>query len=161
MIRWMTLVPVLVMGCGPQVRLVDDARSPPIVAEQGDACDPDVEAACAEGLRCQWEALGDAVWTCVPHGDLAAGEVCDGPLDCRDGLECTGVRQDSVCAATGQPCLGDGDCASEDACRPAYGLTCATRCESDAECPAGGVCDEYFGVAADRPVPAFWACDRG
>ncbi|HJL15320.1 MAG TPA: matrixin family metalloprotease [Sandaracinaceae bacterium LLY-WYZ-13_1] len=129
-------------------RCVDGACAAP--------CDPTIDGACGDGLRCaRREGACDEGWCVAGAGGAGPGAACTGDADCASGL-CAG-------GACRPPCPPDG-CGDGRTCRvPDAGCPyCAPLaepgdpCAMDADCAAGAC------VATDGgPRCAAGPCDEG
>jgi hypothetical protein len=112
---------------------------------------------CDNGSVCTPVASGNPI--CYSGGQTARGRECDSNLDCRTGLLCVGVPDQT------HWCLdachrGDGDCADGEHCRP-FGSSgkgfcrsnVGARCEKTGDCPGSLTCttDLPADIADDFP----------
>jgi len=125
--------------CRPGLDCVEGECVPSGSSEDGSACV--IAAECAGG-QC---VLG----ACTEAGDGAAGDACDGDVNCEAGLRCQLLGLTGVCEEAGEGDLGDectqnADCFAGLFCRE--GLCSAPAVDS----PTGG--SLWTGVECEPPV---------
>ncbi|MBN2495717.1 MAG: hypothetical protein JXR96_14080 [Deltaproteobacteria bacterium] len=118
-----------------------------------DACDPPVCPALACGLYCPAGLLTGADGCpscacapgCVQDADCPLGWICEsGRCRLADPCDCRRVAYEPVCGADGRTYANTCELACAEVALAHQGA-CEQECASDADCPAGMVCDAATG----------------
>ena len=154
--------------CGPGQVCQAGTCLPSGAGQAGDLCDLNV--GCAAGLECL--LFDEAHGYCAGSCDCEQGQGCEAPAECMwtDGQSCWcgySCQTNSDCPGGGQgwTCY---DVGSEYGDMPFFACLPLDmdqpECYSDADCPAGSICDGWFCVAecADFDADGWcqdWDCD--